>query len=157
MQKNARTLRSFEKNACPTLMQRDTTSRTYKYTPGIWQPLHWLKYWIYMVALKHRRRMERDAKAKVVTSVWGAELLKFLAELAVLPWSVWKKQLNSSYSYKSTENKTAGAARNWTKSFPQKDAMTFAFASLSILLLCAQGWGWRLRKEGGWLLTSHSE
>ena len=40
----------------------------------------------------HRRRMETEAKAKVgaVASVWGADLVKFLAALAVLPRSIWK-------------------------------------------------------------------
>ena len=33
----------------------------------------------------HRRRMETEAKAKVVASVWGAEFIQFLAALAVLP------------------------------------------------------------------------
>ena len=35
----------------------------------------------------HRRRMEREAKAKVVASVWGADFVQFLAALAVLPRS----------------------------------------------------------------------
>ena len=35
--------------------------------------------------------------------------------------------------------KTAGAAKNWINSAPQTDATTFAFASLSILLLCPSG------------------
>ena len=43
-----------------------------------------------------RRRMEREAKAKVVASVWGAEFSQFLAALAVLPRLIWKKRLNSS-------------------------------------------------------------
>ena len=53
----------------------------------------------------HRRRMEREAKAKVVASVWGTEFIQFLAAPAVLPRSIWKKRLNSSFSYKSTEEK----------------------------------------------------
>ena len=44
----------------------------------------------------HRRRMETEAKAKVVTSVWGADFVQFLAALAVLPRSIWKKRLNSA-------------------------------------------------------------
>ena len=44
----------------------------------------------------HRRRMETEAKAKVVPSVWGADIVQFLAALAVLPRSVWKKRFNSS-------------------------------------------------------------
>ena len=40
--------------------------------------------------IKHRRRMETEAKAKVVASVWGAKFIKFLAALAILPWSIVK-------------------------------------------------------------------
>ena len=36
----------------------------------------------------HRRRMELEDKAKVITSLWGTELVQFLAVLAVLPWSI---------------------------------------------------------------------
>ena len=31
----------------------------------------------------HRRRVETEAKAKVVASVWGAKFIKFLAALAI--------------------------------------------------------------------------
>ena len=31
--------------------------------------------------LSHRRRMEREAKAKFIASVWGAELVQFLASV----------------------------------------------------------------------------
>ena len=64
--------------------------------------------------------METEAKAKVVASVWGAtpaKLIQFLA-LVVLRWL-----------------KTASAARNLINFAPQTDATTFAFASVSILLL----------------------
>ena len=44
----------------------------------------------------HRRRIETEGKAKVVASVWGAEFVQFLAALVVLPWSTWKKRLNSA-------------------------------------------------------------
>ena len=36
----------------------------------------------------HRRRMEREAKTNVVTYVWGAEFVQFLATLAVWPWHI---------------------------------------------------------------------
>ena len=50
--------------------------------------------------------MEREAKAKVLASVWeGAEFIQFLAALAVLPRSIWKKRLNSSYFSKPAEAK----------------------------------------------------
>ena len=42
-------------------------------------------------AYNHRRRREGEKKAKVVASVWGAEFIQFLAALAVLLQSVWKK------------------------------------------------------------------
>ena len=48
------------------------------------------------VLSNHWRRMEREAKAKVVAAVWGTEWLQFHATLAVLPRSIWNKRLNSS-------------------------------------------------------------
>ena len=42
------------------------------------------------VGVQHRRRMETEAKAKVVASVWGAKFIKFFAALAILPWSIVK-------------------------------------------------------------------
>ena len=85
------------------------------------------------VNVEHRRRMELEDKAKVVASVCGAEIITFLALLAVLPWSIWKKRLNSPYSFKWTK------ARDWTKSASQTDATTFALSSNSILLLWCRG------------------
>ena len=53
-------------------------------------------YLVWIVAgWSHRRRMEREAKAKVVASVWGGRI-----------WS--RKRVNSTVFSKSTE------ARNWT-------------------------------------------
>ena len=49
-----------------------------------------------MIYPGHRRRTETEGKAKVVASVWGAEFVQFLAVLAVLPQSIWKKGLNSA-------------------------------------------------------------
>ena len=57
------------------------------------------------VRFSHRRRMETEAKAKVVASGWGAEFIQFLAVLAVLPRSIWKKRLNSYYSSQYAETK----------------------------------------------------
>ena len=53
----------------------------------------------------HRRKMETEAKTKVVASVWGAKFIPFLAALAVLPRSIWKNGMNSTFSFKSTEAK----------------------------------------------------
>ena len=53
----------------------------------------------------HWRRVEREAKAKVVASDWGAEFIQFLAALTVLPRSIWKKWLNSFYSFPSWYNR----------------------------------------------------
>ena len=49
--------------------------------------------------------MEKEEKAKVVASGWGAEFCQFFAALAVLPRSIWYKTYNSSFSSKSTETK----------------------------------------------------
>ena len=53
--------------------------------------------------------MELEDKAKVVVSVWGAECVQFLAALAVLPRSIWKKRMNLTVSSRSTE------AKQWTR------------------------------------------
>ena len=37
--------------------------------------------------------------------LFGGRFFQFLATLAVLPWSIWKKRSNSSYFSKSTEAK----------------------------------------------------
>ena len=86
----------------------------------------------------HRRRIETEGKAKVVASVCGTEFIQFLAALAALPRSVWKKRLNSSYSFKSTEAKQLvrqGIEQNLP---PQTDATTFALASVSFVFLWAE-------------------
>ena len=79
------------------------------------------------VHLTHRRRMEREAKAKVFASVWGADFVQFSAALAVLPRSIWKNRRSSTVSSKPTKSKQLaqqGIEQN-----------SFAFASLYILLL----------------------
>ena len=46
----------------------------------------------------HRRRITTEEKAKVVAAVWGTELIRFLAMLAILHQDDLKKGMNSSYS-----------------------------------------------------------
>ena len=49
--------------------------------------------------------MEREAKAKVVASVWGKKCVQFVAALSVLPRFIWKNRMNSTDYSKSTEAK----------------------------------------------------
>ena len=49
--------------------------------------------------------IEEGWREKQVCSLWGDEFIKFVAALAVLPRSFWKKRFNSSYSSKSTAAK----------------------------------------------------
>ena len=42
----------------------------------------------------HRRMMERETKAKVVASVWGTEIIQFLATLSILYGTIWKNRMN---------------------------------------------------------------
>ena len=65
--------------------------------------------------------MELEDKAKVVASDWGAEFVKFLAALAVLPRSVCKKWLNSS-----TFQIDRGKQMNKLCPPNRRDATTFA-------------------------------
>ena len=44
----------------------------------------------------HRSRMETEAKAKVVVSVYGATFIPFLAALAILSLSIWKNRMDPS-------------------------------------------------------------
>ena len=57
------------------------------------------------VRFSHRRRMETEAKAKVVASGWGAEFIQFLAVLAILSRHIGKNSMNSTFSSKLTEAK----------------------------------------------------
>ena len=45
--------------------------------------------------------METEAKEKVVASVWGSEFIQVIAAMAILPQSIWKNRMNSSFSFKS--------------------------------------------------------
>ena len=93
--------------------------------------------------IKHRRRMEREEKAKVVASVWGGggkDFVQFLSALAVLPWSIWKNRMNSTFSSKQTKAKELARQRIEQIMPPKTDVTTFAYASLFIFLL----WHWRM-------------
>ena len=46
--------------------------------------------------------MELEDESKVVTSVWGEKFVQFLAALAVLPQSIWKNRMYSTFSFKQT-------------------------------------------------------
>ena len=68
------------------------------------------------MSLWHRRRIYAEAKAKVVGSVWGAHIIQFLVELAILPRSIWTNRMKSTVFTKSTE--LCCLARNWENSAP---------------------------------------
>ena len=42
----------------------------------------------------HRRRIKTEEKAKVVAAAWGAELIEFLAALAILHQDDLKNRVN---------------------------------------------------------------
>ena len=42
----------------------------------------------------HRRRLETEAKAKVIASVWGTEFMQFLAALAIVHKDFLKNRMN---------------------------------------------------------------
>ena len=47
------------------------------------------------------RRINTEENATVVAAVWGAELLQFLAKLAIWPRTILKIMMKSSFSFKS--------------------------------------------------------
>ena len=93
---------------------------------------------------EHRSRMETEAKAKVVASDWWATFIHFLAVLAVLFLSIWRKD-ECNLFFHIDQGKIAGAARNWINFAPKTDATTFSVASVSILLL------WSRRRNEVWV------
>ena len=46
----------------------------------------------------YRRWINTEEKAKVDTAVWGTELIQFLAAQAILPRTILKNRINSSFS-----------------------------------------------------------
>ena len=68
--------------------------------------------------MNHRRRMETEGRTKVVTSIWGGGgkissipcrascfASVYLEETVEFSQSIWKKRLNSTVSFESTETK----------------------------------------------------
>ena len=53
-----------------------------------------------MLDFVHIRRINTEEKAKVIAAVWGAEFIRFLAELAILPRRILKNRMNASFSLK---------------------------------------------------------
>ena len=47
---------------------------------------------------KHRRRINTEEKAKVVTAAWRTEIIKFFAPPPILHQDDLKNMMNSSYS-----------------------------------------------------------
>ena len=106
---------------------------------------HMSSYWILYVDVIYRRRITTEEKTKVVAFVGGQNwLMKFLAALAILPRTILKNRMNSSFLsnhpvanhpiIQIVQCKTANVARN---SVLQTAAMTFALSSVFIpLLLC---------------------
>ena len=54
-----------------------------------------------VVCLSQGRRIKTEEKEKVVASVWGEELIKFLAALAILH-RIFKNRMNSFFSFESS-------------------------------------------------------
>ena len=96
--------------------------------------------------------MDKDRrKATVVVSAWEEEFIKIPSRASCFVYrTILKNRMNSSFSFKSFRcnssyilfkivlGKIAYAARNWINSSPQTEAMTFAFSSVFILLLCTR-------------------
>ena len=104
----------------------------------------------------HRRRIKTEEWAKVVASVYGEESIQFLAVLAVLHWTIWiigwiapvwferKGWIHHILHNRPRQN--SSAARNWINASPKTEATTFAFSSVSVLILWEEGSDKRERK-----------
>ena len=74
--------------------------------------------------------MEREAKAKVVASVLGAKFVQFLATLAVLPRSIWKKRMNSTLCLCCSLQPFYYCMLKKSLWAPYEQAKTFVFAKI---------------------------
>ena len=80
--------------------------------------------------------MEAEAKAKVVASVWGAEFIQFLAAEAILPRSIWKNRMNSTFFPKLTEAIQLGLQGIEKNSAPPPNRRDDLCLCFSLLRLC---------------------
>ena len=87
------------------------------------------------MCLYHRRRMETEAKAKVVASVWGADFVLIPCRASYCASADLEEKYEFNRFFQTDRGKTASAVRNWTKSVPKQTRRPLPFASLSILLL----------------------
>ena len=109
----------------------------------------------------HRRIMETEGKEKVVASVWRAKLVQFLAALDVLSRTIWKKRLNSSLSFKSTEAKQQLARQEIEQIMPPKQTwrplpfLLFSPFFYARLLHCSPSYLWLFLRPTwlGWGLS----
>ena len=126
----------------------------------LWHPLHqWQtlflcgdsdNFWDSVVVVVHRRR---------IYTVWGTELIQFLAAPPILHQDDLKKRMNSSFSsyhpdashpiFQIILVQNISAARNLINSLPQAATTTFVFFSVFILLLCCGGTPLPVRQSGG--------
>ena len=65
-----------------------------------------------MQTYSHRRRIQTEAKAKVVVSVWGAEFIQFLAALAVFLSVDLEEKVEILLFFQIDRGKIVSAAKN---------------------------------------------
>ena len=109
-----------------------------------------VRYLLYSLPVKHRRRIKTEEKAKVVASVWGKNLFNcchasyFAYDDLNYRVYMWNKGHKDDLKakdefilfFKIVIGKTASAARNWIHPTPPHTAATtFPFASVFILFL----------------------
>ena len=62
----------------------------------------WIQRAIAREHINQRRKMKTAEKTKFVTSIYGKEVIQFLAALAILPTSILKNRINSFFCFKSS-------------------------------------------------------
>ena len=79
------------------------------------------------------QRIKTEEKAMVVASVWGEEFIQSLASLAILPRTICKNRLNSTFSFKSS---WCNSPYYSNRPIGKTESTTFALTSVFILLIC---------------------
>ena len=60
----------------------------------------------------YRRRINTEEKAKVVAAAWGEECIQLLAVLAIVPRTILKSRMNSSFSFKSSWRNSSNSSKS---------------------------------------------
>ena len=109
-------------NMCKDPQRELTTMKSWKHPTGVWFSKGIEEGW-------------REKQRQKLLRLFGGQNLFNSLRRYLFAWVALEEKDEFNRFFQIDRDKTASAARNWTNTAPPTDATTFAFASLSILLL----------------------